>query len=145
MRLSRPGMALVALAVVMFVTVFLLTPLSGFETRNLSLIHPIGVFSLVLVFATAALDAVALAFLPGRPRVSAVLAGLGIFLVIPGFILDQTGQFSSQSPPAAITALEYVLIVVQAALFLVSVWLYRHVRGHTADGNPAADPPNPPV
>lgn len=128
MKLSGAGIALVVLAVAMFITVFLLTPLSGFETRPVSSIHPIGVFSLVLVFLTAALDAVALALLRGRPRVAALLAGLGIFLVIPGFILDMTGRFSPFSPPTAIRDLEYVLVTLQALLFVVAIWLYSEVR-----------------
>ncbi|MCI4352562.1 MAG: hypothetical protein L3K14_04160 [Thermoplasmata archaeon] len=145
MSLSRPGMVLVALAVAMFVTVFLLTPLSGFETRNLKLIHPIGVFTLVLVFVTAILNAVALAFLRGRPSVSAVLAGLGIFLVIPGFILDQTGQFATQSPPTAISNLEYVLVTLETALFLVAIWLYVQIRKPATDGPRAGGSSGPPA
>jgi hypothetical protein len=128
LKLTSAGMALVAVAIAMFVCVFLLTPLSGLETRPIPSIHPIGDFSLALVFLTAVLDAVALALLWRRPRTSALLAGLGIFLVIPGFILDQTGRFSSYAPPPAISSLEYVLLTIQALAFLVSVWLYRQVR-----------------
>ena len=128
MKASRAGWALVALAVAMFVCVFLLTPLSGFETRPIPSIHPIGLFTLLLVFATAGLNAIALAVLGRRPRLSAELAALGIFLVLPGFVLDQTDQFSTFAPPEAIRILEYVLVLLEALLFVVAIWLYRDSR-----------------
>ena len=139
MKLSAAGAALVALAVAMFVCVFLLTPLSGLETRPTSSIHPIGVFSLALIFLTAGLNAIALALLGRRPRISALVAGLGIFLVLPGFIFDQTGQFSPYPPPSAIRALEYALITIEAAAFLVSIWLYREIRGAETEKPPRTE------
>ena len=132
MKLSSAGATLVALAVAMFVCVFLLTPLSGLETRSPSSIHPIGVFSLVLIFVTAGLNAVAIALLGRRPQVSALLVGLGIFLVLPGFILDQIGQFAPSAPPTAIRLLEYVLVTLEAAMFVVALWLYRQGRSPDA-------------
>ncbi|MCI4342180.1 MAG: hypothetical protein L3K11_07405 [Thermoplasmata archaeon] len=125
MKISPAGSALVVVSLAMFVCVFLLTPLSGFETRPLPSIHPIGAFTLVLVFAAAALDAVALVLLGRRARLSALLASLGVFLVLPGFVLDQFNWFSVYPPPPAIRTLEYILLAIQAAAFLVAMWLIR--------------------
>jgi hypothetical protein len=140
---TSAGMALVALAIAMFACVFLLTPLSGLETRNPSSIHPIGIFSLVLVFLTAALDAVAIVLLSRRPHVSALLAGLGIFLVLPGFYLDQTGQFAPSPPPTAIRDLEFLMVSLQAALFVIAVWLRRQLW--CAECEDTAGTESPPV
>ncbi len=135
MKLSVAGATLVALTIAMWVCVLLLTPLSGFETRPLPSIRPIGVFSLVLVFSTAVLNAIAVAVVSRRRRTTAGLSGIGIFLVLPGFIVDQTGLFSPYAPPEAIRILEYVLLFLEAALFVVAIWLYRQTRGAGGSGS----------
>ncbi|MCI4319064.1 MAG: hypothetical protein L3K23_02890 [Thermoplasmata archaeon] len=128
-----PARAFVALAVVMFVIVVLLTPLSGLETRPPAAVHPLGVATLILIFVAAALNAVALGVLGRRPRISAILGAAGLFLVLPSVILDQLGLFSPYSPPAAIRALEFALILVEAALLAASIALFLQ-RRRSLDG-----------
>lgn len=128
MRFSKAGAGFALLSVVMFVILVLLTPLSGLETRDPAKVHPIGLFTLILIFVAGAFNAVAIALLRRRPRVSVLLGGLGIFLVLPSVVLDQTGQFSTLAAPAAIRVLEFAMIAVEALLLLASIWLWSETQ-----------------
>ncbi len=112
------------LIVMHLVWTFLLTPLA-LEPRSFDVITPIGYASLVLIFSVVALDIVALAIAGRNPRLAGLIAAVGPFLLVGPVIADQVGLFATVPPPAVITALEFLALATQIAIFFVALQLRR--------------------
>ncbi|MCI4363709.1 MAG: hypothetical protein L3K13_05320 [Thermoplasmata archaeon] len=122
---------LVALLLLGFVCVFLLTP-AGFETRPIPSIHPLGFVVLVAIFSTVALNAAALLLLGRRPRLAATLVLPGFFLVLAGISVDQVGLFSSFRPPFRISLVEPVFVLIELGAMLFALRIFREGPPATA-------------
>ena len=121
MKLSSNGKILAALLVVFVVCDIFLTPLGGLETRSFSNITSLGLTTLIVLFAALAINVISLILLFRKPRRASMLAIIGSILFFPALIADQTGLFSSQTAPMAITVLEWVTtVVLLAAIFFAS-------------------------
>ena len=121
MKLSSNGKILAALLVVFVVCDIFLTPLGGLETRSFSNITSLGLTTLIVLFAALAINVISLILLFRKPRLASMLAIIGSILFFPALIADQTGLFSSQTAPMAITVLEWVTtVVLLAAIFFAS-------------------------
>jgi hypothetical protein len=125
MRLSRPGLLLASILLVYVVLNVLLTPLGGFETRDPTKVHVVGLVGLALLFIGLALSVVALVLLfrrSGRAPMFAIVAAL---LYYPAFLTELTGTFASRPAPTAIARIELVQAVVAAAAIGVGIWMLR--------------------
>ena len=123
-KLSRKASYLVWL-VILYVTVdFLLTPLGGLETRPLSQITTLGMTTLGLIFAGLALNIACLVLTLRRYKRSPMLGIIGSILFFPAMIADQTGQFSSLSPPTGIIYVETVEAIVAISIIVLGALLF---------------------
>jgi len=124
-KFSRKASYLVWLIVLYVIADLLLTPLGGLETRPLSQITTLGMATLGLVFAGLALNIACLALTLRRYRRSPVLGIIGSILFFPAMIADQTGQFSSLSPPTGIIYVEIVEAIVAISIIVLGALLFR--------------------
>jgi len=112
MKVSGKARYLVALIVVYIIADFLLTPLGGIETRDVSKVSSTGVATLGLLFTGLALNVICLILLLRNYRRAPSFGVIGSLLYFPAPIAEATGQFSSLSPPTGIAVIE----VIEASL-----------------------------
>ena len=125
MRPSGRGRALAVLLVVYILGDILLTPLGGLETRPSADVTTVGFITVSLFFLGLALAVGSLVLLFYRPRRLPIVAIVAGILYFPVFIADQSGNFSSVQPPAAIAALEIVQTLVALATIFLASSIYR--------------------
>ena len=124
-RFSGTGKALLVLLVSYVVTDILLTPLARLETRDPSLVTPVGVFTLVLLFLGLLLAIVSAAQLVRGSRRAEALAVIAAVLYFPAPIVEWSGHFSKSAPPPAIATLELVQALIAALVIVVAVLTAR--------------------
>ena len=125
MKLSSRGKGLAVLLVIYVLFDILLTPLGGFETRPAANVTTLGIVTVSLFFVGLVLSVASLVLLFYKTRRAPMVAIIAGILYFPAFIADQSGNFSSLQPPAAITVLETAqALVVLATIFLASS-IYR--------------------
>jgi hypothetical protein len=123
--LGQSEKILAALFAVGFVLGFLLTPL-GFETRSneLRTVAFAGFFIVVGLLLPLA----GLIILFRRPKLAGVLAVVAAalnFLIAPA---DQATFFFTLAPPAAVTAGEYILILIGIGYMIYGIRIYDKDR-----------------
>ena len=99
MKVSGKARYMVGLIVVYTIADFLLTPLGGIETRDVSKVSSTGVATLGLLFTGLALNVICLILLLRNYRRAPIFGVVGSLLYFPAPIAEATGQFSSLSPP----------------------------------------------
>ena len=118
---SGRGRVLAMLLIIYILFDILLTPLGGFETRPSANVTAVGFATVSVLFVGLVLSVVSLVMLFYKPRRVPIVAIVAGILYFPALIADQTGYFSSLQPPAAITGLEIVqLLVALVTIFLAS-------------------------
>lgn len=125
MSLGKDERILAALLVIGIVLGFLLTPL-GFETRS-SEIRTLA-FAAFFIVVGLLLPIAGLILLFRRPGLAAVLAMVDaafMFLTAPA---DQAMFFFTATPPPAVTAGEFILILVGIGYILYGVRIYDKDR-----------------
>jgi hypothetical protein len=120
---------------------FLLSPL-GFETRS----HALRSLWFAVFFSIVGIAApvVGLGLLFPRPKLASVLAVIDaaiLFLTVPG---DQAGFFFTLSPPTAVTAGEFLLILVGMGYMLYGPRVYVDNRATRASESGPLSPQGPP-
>ena len=116
----------------------LLTPLGGLETRPVSGVTTLGLTVLALLFIGLALVVGSMILLFTRPRLSPILTIIGALLYLPAFLAEQTGLFSSLTPPLGIQIVE----IVQALIALISIILALTLR-RSQNNRRLSDPRDP--
>jgi hypothetical protein len=104
---------------------FLLTPLGGFETRDPSKVHIVGLAGLALLLIGLVLSIVALVLLFRRSGRAPMFAIVAAVLYYPAFLTERTGTFSSLPAPTAIGQLEVVQAVVAVIAIGIGLWMLR--------------------
>jgi hypothetical protein len=104
---------------------FLLTPLGGIETRPVSQVTTLGIATLGLLFIGLALNIICLVLTFRHYKRSPIFGIIGSILFFPAAIADQTGQFSSLSPPLGITYVEVVEALVAISIIILGTLLFR--------------------
>lgn len=130
MKLSTPEKILAATLVVYIVLDILLTPLARLETRPVAQVTTIGFVTLGLLFVGLAAAIVSLVLLFRRSRSAVIVARLAAVLYFPAVLAEQTGNFSSLRPPAAIEVIELVQVVVALILVGAGIWVLRRPVQH---------------
>jgi hypothetical protein len=124
-RLSNSAKVLAIVLAVYAVFDVLLTPVGQLETRPVADVKVLGFVTLGLLFVGLALAVVSLILLfRGSPRAAMVAVAAGV-LYFPAAIADQTGLFSSLSPPTAIARLELAQSVVALVAVGLALWMLR--------------------
>ena len=118
-KLSRKANYMARLIVVYIIADFLLTPLGGLETRDVSKVTSLGYATLVLLFVGLALNVTCLVLTLRHYSRSPIFGIMGSILYFPAAIADQTGQFSSLSPPTGITYVEIIEAVIAIGLIIL--------------------------
>jgi hypothetical protein len=108
---------------------FLLTPL-GFETRMNELRTP--VFAAFFVIVGLLLPIAGLVLLFRRPKLAGVLAVIDAVLLFLTAPADQAMFFFTVPPPPAVTAGEYILILVGIGYMLYGPRIFAKKRAKTA-------------
>ena len=116
MNLSGKARYMVGLIVVYIIADFLLTPLGGLETRPVADVTSTGIATLGLLFTGLALNVISLVLILRRYRRAPIFGMIGSLLYFPAAIADQTGQFSSLTPPTGITYVEIIEAIVAIAI-----------------------------
>ena len=98
---------------------FLLTPLGGLETRPVADVTSTGIATLGLLFIGLGLNVICLVLLLRRYGRAPIFGMIGSLLYFPAAIADQTGQFSSLSPPTGITYVEVIEAIVAIAIIII--------------------------
>jgi hypothetical protein len=124
-KLSREAGIMAGLLVVYVIADFLLTPLGGLETRPVSQVTTLGVATLGLLFTGLALNIICLVLLLRHHKRAPIFGIIGSLLYFPAAIADQTGMFSSLSPPTAITYVELVEAIIAIATITMGALLFR--------------------
>ena len=133
-RLSSRQRALLAALVAFLIGSFLLTPLSGLETRPTSKLTALGAASLAVFFVGVVLAAVAVVFLlQGRPS-APMVAVIGAVLFLPGLLADRTGNLSQVEAPTAIVWVEWVQLCITAIAVVLSLLVWRDREGGAHSG-----------
>src|SRR6266849_815183 len=107
---------MVGLIIVYIIADFLLTPLGGMETRPIPDVTTTGLATLGLLFIGLGLNLICLVLLLRRYGRAPIFGVMGSLLYFPAAIADQTGQFSSLTPPTGITYVEVTEAVVAIAI-----------------------------
>lgn len=128
-KLSRAVTMLALVMAVNVLIIILLTPI-GFETRPQSDLKTLGYVAIASIFTGLALDLASIGLLFKRVRVRlasglAIVTSVLFFLII---LVDRTGSFFSVPVPPAITALEYILIVVLVLTLFLASKVFRGSR-----------------
>ena len=116
---------MVGLIIVYIISDFLLTPLGGLETRNVSNVTSIGTATLGLLFTGLGLNIICLVLLLRHHRRAPAFGVIGSLLYFPAPLAELTGHFSSQTPPAAIAYLEVIESLLAIAIIVIGVLLLR--------------------
>jgi hypothetical protein len=125
LKLSSAAWVLAVALVAYLVADVLLTPPAGLETRNPARVTGVGIATLVLLFLGLALGIIALVFLLRGTRRAPIVAIIASLLFVPAFLAEQTGNFSSLRPPAAIESVEVAQILIVVAIVVSSLLLWR--------------------
>lgn len=120
-KLSREANYTVRLLVVYIIADFALTPLGGLETRSIAKITTVGLATLGLLFVGLALNVTCLILTLRHFKRSPVFGIAGSILYFPAAIADQTGQFSTLSPPTGITYVEVIEAIVAIGIIILGV------------------------
>jgi hypothetical protein len=110
---------MVGLIVIYIIADFLLTPLGGIETRPIPDVTTTGLATLGLLFTGLALNIVCLVLILRHYRRAPIFGVIGSLLYFPAAIADQTGQFSSLTPPTGITYVEVIESIVAIAIIII--------------------------
>jgi hypothetical protein len=132
-RLSSRQRALLAALVAFLIGSFLLTPLSGLETRPTSKVTALGAASLGVFFVGVVLAVVAVVFLLQGRASAPMIAVMGAVLFLPGLLADRTGNLSQVEAPTAIFWVEWVQLCITAIVVVLSllVWGGREGGAHS--------------
>lgn len=134
MVLSSKAQVLAILLVLFVICDILLTPLGGLETRSISNTTTVGLVTLVFLFIGLALNVASLITLFRKPKLAPTLAIIGSICFFPAIIADQTGLFSTQQRPIAISYLE----IFTGLLLIVVIGLASMIRGENSVSKPAS-------
>ncbi len=129
MKVSGKARYLVGLIVVYIIADFLLTPLGGIETRDVSKVSSTGVATLGLLFTGLALNVICLTLLLRNYRRAPLFGVIGSLLYFPAPIAEATGQFSSLSPPTGIAVLEVIEAIFAIAIIITGAMILREKPG----------------
>ncbi len=124
-KLSRKANYMARLIVVYIIADFMLTPLGGLETRPISKITTLGYTTLALLFVGLALNVACLVLTLRHYRRSPIFGIIGSILYFPAMIADQTGLFSSLSPPIGIIYVELIEAVVAIGIIVLGTLVLR--------------------
>ena len=114
-----------------FILGFLLTPL-GFETRMNEMRTPwFAAFFIIVGVLLPIAGLVSLFLKPKLAGVLAVIAAALTFLIAPA---DQARFFFTVAPPPAVTAGEFILILVGIGYILCGPRVYAKARKHRTNG-----------
>ena len=116
---------MVGLLIIYVLAFFLLTPLGGLETRPIPDATNTGLATLALLFTGLALNIICLALLLRHYRRAPIFGVIGSLLYFPAAIADQTGQFSSLTPPSGITYVEIIEAIVAIAIIGLGAIILR--------------------
>ena len=125
-KLNREANYMVRLLVVYIIADFALTPLGGLETRPVSKVTTLGFATLGLLFVGLALNVVCLILTLRRYKLSPIFGIIGSILYFPAAIADQTGQFSTLSPPTGITYVEVIEAFVAIGIIILGARVLRN-------------------
>jgi len=123
--LSGKAPYMVGLLIVYIIADFLLTPLGGLETRPVADVTSTGIATLGLLFTGLALNVICLVSILRHYRRAPIFGMIGSLLYFPAAIADQTGQFSSLTPPTGITYVEVIEAVVAIAIIGLAAIVLR--------------------
>jgi len=107
---------MVGLIIVYIIADFLLTPLGGIETRPIPDVTTTGLATLGLLFIGLGLNVICLVLLLRGYGRAPIFGVIGSLLYFPAAIADQTGQFSTLTPPTGITYVEVIEAIVAIAI-----------------------------
>jgi len=124
-NLSRKASYLVGLLAIYVIADFLLTPLGGLETRPVADVTSTGIATLGLLFTGLALNVICLVSILRHYRRAPIFGMIGSLLYFPAAIADQTGQFSSLTPPTGITYVEVIEAIVAIAIIGLGAIILR--------------------
>ena len=123
-KLSTEANYMARLLIIYVIGDFALTPLGGLETRPVSNVTTLGFATLGLLFVGLALNIVCLILLLRNYKRSPIFGIVGSVLYFPAAIADQTGLFSSLSPPAGITYVEVVEGIVAIGIIAIGARIF---------------------
>jgi hypothetical protein len=124
-KVSGKARYLVGLIVAYIIADFLLTPLGGIETRDVSKVSSIGVATLGLLFTGLALNVICLILLLRNYRRAPIFGVVGSLLYFPAPVAEATGQFSSLSPPTGIAVIEVIEAIIAIAIIITGALVLR--------------------
>jgi len=116
---------MVGLIVIYIIADFLLTPLGGIETRPIPDVTTTGLVTLGLLFIGLGLNVICLVLILRHYRRAAIFGVIGSLLYFPAAIADQTGQFSTLTPPSGITYVEVIEAIVAIAIIGLGAIILR--------------------
>jgi len=123
--LSRKANYFARFLVIYIIADFLLTPLGGLETRPISDVTTLGVTTLALLFLGLGLNVISLVLTLRHNGRSPIFGMIGSVLYFPAAISDQTGQFSTLTPPTGITYVEVTEAIVAIAIIVLGALVLR--------------------
>jgi hypothetical protein len=132
MKLSNAAKILAADLALYVVLGILLTPAGQLETRSATKVTVLGIVTLLVALFGLVAAIVALFFLFRRSRRAPLLAVIAGVLYFPVMLADQTGNFSSLRPPAAIAGIELVQAIVALAAIGIGFWMLQRNVGAAA-------------
>ena len=116
---------MVGLLIIYVIADFLLTPLGGLETRPIPDVTTTGLATLGLLFTGLALNVICLVLILRHYRRAPILGVIGSLLYFPAAVADQTGQFSTLTPPSGITYVEVIEAIVAIAIIGLGAIILR--------------------
>ena len=116
---------MVGLIVIYIIADFLLTPLGGIETRPIPDVTTTGLVTLGLLFIGLGLNVICLVLILRHYRHAPIFGVIGSLLYFPAAIADQTGQFSTLTPPSGITYVEVIEAIVAIAIIGLGAIILR--------------------
>jgi len=134
LKLSNPAKVLAVTVAAYIVCDVLLTPPAGLETRPVSHVTGLGFTVLGLLFVGLSLAIVSVVLLFRRSRRAPSVASVAAVLYFPAVLAEQTGNFSSIHPPAAIETVELIQTAVALVVVGVGIWTIRGNAAGTASG-----------
>src|SRR2546427_2174788 len=129
-KLSTEANYVARLLIIYVIGDFALTPLGGLETRPVSNVTTLGLATLGLLFIGLALNIASLILILRHYKRSPIFGIVGSVLYFPA-IADQTGLFSSLSPPTGITYVEVAEGIVAIGTIILGA---RILRNKTVSG-----------